>query len=734
MDGEFRASRCLAAALADQARQAGHRRALLLAGEPEWGWRAAAAIWAELAPARALWVGAAAPPGIEPLASRAAGQWLGRELDGLVWDAHAGLDPDALGALAGTLCAGALLLLVTPPLAVWLRPGDPDPPRSGLELDEAPPGRFLRRWARLLDVARGLVRLEQGRPPPALPEPGPPPPRLAATPPCRTQDQERAVAAIVQLAGGRRRRPLVLVSDRGRGKSSALGLAAAWLIRERGLRILLTGPRLAAVQPALDQAAAQLPEARRGAGHLLLDRGGLEFAPPDDLALQPRPADLLMIDEAAALPAPLLERLLTAYPRLLFSTTNRGYEGTGRGFEVRFRATLERLAPGWRRLELTTPIRWSAWDPLERLIDRLLLLDAEPAPDSALADLDPAACRCRWLDRDLLAADDRLLGQLFGLLILAHYRTTPGDLRQLLDGAGVRVLVSERGAELVGAVLLVSEGGLEPALAGLIAAGRRRVPGHLLPQTLSQHVGLGDAPLTRGWRLVRVAVHPAARRLGLGSALIREVLASAGAAGLDWAGSSFGANLDLTRFWARSGLMPVRLGLTRGASSGAYSLAVLAPLSPAGMDLYQRARERFHAHLPHMLADGLTNLEADLAAWLLEGDDRALQAHFTAQDWRDLESLAFGSRCQETCPAPVWALARAALAVPAPTSGLDALARALLVVRVLQKRSWSETATRLGLSGRAAGEAALRSAVAVLLPRLRAGWERPSGPVTGDQD
>ena len=119
-----------------------------------------------------------------------------------------------------------------------------------------------------------------------------------------------------------------------------------------------------------------------GPGRVDLGEAWLRFLPPDLLARAGPPADLLLVDEAAGIPAPLLQALLRRYPRIVFSSTVHGYEGTGRGFEIRFRKILDRLTPDWRALTLTTPIRWASDDPIEALAARALLLDAAPAPDS----------------------------------------------------------------------------------------------------------------------------------------------------------------------------------------------------------------------------------------------------------------------------------------------------------------------------------------------------------------
>ena len=49
-----------------------------------------------------------------------------------------------------------------------------------------------------------------------------------------------------------------------------------------------------------------------------------EFVAPDALLLHPSPAALLLVDEAAAIPTPLLERMLAHHARIVFATTGHG--------------------------------------------------------------------------------------------------------------------------------------------------------------------------------------------------------------------------------------------------------------------------------------------------------------------------------------------------------------------------------------------------------------------------
>ena len=87
---------------------------------------------------------------------------------------------------------------------------------------------------------------------------------------------------------------------------------------------------------------------------------------PSELVDELPNASCVLVDEAAALPIPLLRRLLARYSRIVFATTVHGYEGTGRGFAIRFRAHLDDRAPDWRQLKMTTPIRWAPGSPSNR--------------------------------------------------------------------------------------------------------------------------------------------------------------------------------------------------------------------------------------------------------------------------------------------------------------------------------------------------------------------------------
>jgi tRNA(Met) cytidine acetyltransferase len=707
----------LALDLRRQARSERHRRLLLLSGDAVWC-RAMAGRCLEAWPApQALWVGSAAPRGVPRLSLAEGRQVLGRELELLVLDAHEGFDPDVFGAASGAVVGGGLLLLLAPPLDRWSV--FPDPQNARITVAPHAPdslsGRFIARLARLLSGAAGVTVARQGEAVPVAPPTVTEPPRepVPEDGRFRSEDQRLAVAAILKILTGHRRRPLVLTADRGRGKSAAFGLAAAELLLAGRPRILVTAPRRAAVATLFAQARAHLPGAVQSAGRLVWEGGVLEFLPPDVLVCEGPPADLLLVDEAAGIPLALLERMLQRHARIAFASTVHGYEGTGRGFFFKFHALLDREAPGWQSQELKTPIRWAAGDPLEATVNRLLLLDAEVAPADFVATVDPVQCRFERLDRHVLAEDETTLRQLFGLLVFSHYRTRPFDLRHLLDGPNLEVYTLRHGDAVLATALLAREGGLDPELAPVIFNGERRVQGHLLPQSLVANLGLEEAAAMRFGRIMRIAVHPLLQGRGLGSRLLAHLESQARHAGLDWLGTSFGLAPELVDFWQGNGYRPVRIGMRREASSGAHSVLLLRPLTPAAGSLMTQARQRYQEQLTWQLADSHRTLEAALVwrLWCATAHSSGL----TDGDWRELRGFAHGHRGYEDSALAITRLLHARLGEAGLHARLSDAQLEVLVRRVLQHQGWGEIARALALPGRAGVQSTLREAVAALL-------------------
>ena len=680
-----------------------HRSGLILTGSEAWCLDAARDIYSgsDMGSAR-LWIGTHPMTGFDAVAAKKAHQVLGQTYDVVVFNGRSGFDVDALGAVSGTIRGGGQLCLLMPPFAHWSTFADPVRTRFTAfgysETDIKP--RWFSHLQRSIAESTGVLMLDQtgvvrGRLPRLQREPETDTELNDAD--CVTSDQVDAVEAVIRAATGQRRKPAILISDRGRGKSAALGIAAARLLRQGRGRIVVTGPQRETVTTLLDHAARLLPEARRSKNRLRWCNSSIEFLAPDRISDRTADDTMVMIDEAAAIPLPLLTAVVKNSSRLALATTVHGYEGTGRGFELRFGPLLSSQMRGERRVTLITPVRWAAGDPLERFIFRALMLDAG-ATTSADRPIDPTrGFHTERLDRHALVQNRNRLDQLFGLLVASHYRTRPSDLRYLLDAPGVSVYGVCCQSAIVGAALVVREGGLAADLARDVIRGRRRPRGHLLPVSIGTHLGIETAPQLTYQRIVRIAVRPELRRQGLGSRLINCIAKDAHQTGLDCLGVSFAADLELVDFWSKAAMQPIRLGVTQGKSSGANALLMLTGLTTAGEYLTRRAAHLFSRRLPDQLADPLRKADPSLVLCLL---NKGLKAKSPDPDeLLTASAFAAGQRGYAECVAELVTVSYHLLTDQ--LAGLQDETGALcLVLKVLQKRSWADCAAVLGLAGR----------------------------------
>ena len=253
----------LVARLRAEARETNERRLLVLAGSPDATRRRAAdaldSAGTDLD--RTTLLGQVDFLECERLAPRAARTLLGATRDAIVVDCHDECRPNALGIATGAVDGGGLLVLLTPPLSAW-----PDRRDDFDESLAVPPfergqviGYSRRRFAWTLRQHRGVAIVEVGpggpdsdtvvddglvHPAPRRQPRPPDPPEDAAFPAAAyeaalTADQADAVATLEALAEPGT--AVVVEADRGRGKSSAAGLAAASLALE-GRDVLVTAP------------------------------------------------------------------------------------------------------------------------------------------------------------------------------------------------------------------------------------------------------------------------------------------------------------------------------------------------------------------------------------------------------------------------------------------------------------------------------------------------------------
>jgi tRNA(Met) cytidine acetyltransferase len=671
------------------------------------------------------------------LSPRRADELLGTTQDCVVVDCLDACRPNALGRAAGAVDGGGLLVLLTPPLDSWPDRRDEFDqtlavPPFGIE-DVA--GRFRERLVSTLRAHRGvaIVDADDGRvvddgltdPAPRVAPSGVSPPSDVEFPAavydaCRTPDQRDAVLACERL-----REPdtaVVLEADRGRGKSSAAGLAAAALAAD-GDEVLVTAPNARNAAEVFDRAAETLAdldalatESREGAPAIETTTGGrIYYVAPADAVAQS--ADVLIVDEAAALPVRVLESLLAVAPSACFATTIRGYEGSGRGFDVRFRGHLA-TERDVETVALADPIRYAAGDPVEVWLFRALLLDARPPVAPLVEGRDPGEASYERLAQTDLAADETRLREAFGLLVEAHYRTEPDDLARVLDAPNVAVRALTLDGHVVAVALLAREGGLDPSLRREIYEGSR-VRGNMIPDVLTSQLRDPDGAAPVGLRVLRIATHHAVRSEGFGSRLLAEIRREFDATGdrpatgrfdpVDYLGVGYGATPALLSFWAAAGYETVHLSTTRNDASGEYSAIMLRPLTAAGGALADRHGSWFRRRIAGVLADALDDADPDVVRAALAAAPGGVDLDLSAFEWRVVASAAYGPGLFDVAPRPfrrlaLKALVDGALGDDSPSDGdagddLDssrADAERLLVAKVLQAHPWDAVADDLG--------------------------------------
>ncbi|WP_029406524.1 GNAT family N-acetyltransferase [Thiomicrorhabdus sp. Milos-T2] len=664
--------------------------------------------------------------------------YLGQEISGAVIDVKQGLSADTLGIVSGMIQSGGLLILLTPNLKEWASLNNPENSRflnTPFTLSDAKntfTDHLIQSWKN-----SNIIWLEQEN-------------SDASTRRLNqnhghnlshnlshsvdsvyhqmlpTEDQTHAIKAIHSVAFGHRKRPLVITADRGRGKSSALGIAAIDCLLNGKHHIAITASRLDQTKAAFKHAVAHLetiynPEQGLEV-EIIHNKPGLvsfkynnelktfEFIAPDYLILNPTAADLLLVDEAAHLPTPLLTDLLMRHHRLAFATTQHGYEGSGRGFELRFKKQLDILTPNWKACHLKEPIRWAENDPLELAINHALLLDASFADidESEVFDtITPLDLNFEKIETSELLDNRAMLESLFGLLVQAHYQTSPNDLQQLLNAPNIHILVAclqqAEQMHIIGAVLCIEEGKLNPT--------QTRSHGHLVPQLLTKNYAQNDFLLLSTWRIMRIAVHPAYQRNGIGQHLLQEVEKLATLAGIDYLSSSFGASEELLPFWFEQHFWPLHVGVKRDKASGSHNLVVAKPLTAMARQALALIQSRFQEQFPHILLESLPHLPAT-QVWQIINTFRFKKRNQGLN--KALINYQNNTRPYESISGKIWEWSIQS----AHTIGNASISeQAIWCDKVLKKESWQTVAHQHHLSGRKGVEDALKEMIANWIPK-----------------
>ncbi|XP_076664130.1 RNA cytidine acetyltransferase l(1)G0020 [Andrena cerasifolii] len=386
---------------------------------------------------------------------------------------------------------------------------------------------------------------------------------------CKTIDQAKALLKFIECISEKTLRSTVsLTAARGRGKSAALGLAIAGAITFGYSNIYISSPSpenlntlfefvfkgfdALGYQEHLDYGLVQStnPEFNKATVRVNVfrdHRQTVQYIHPTD-AHKLNQAELLVIDEAAAIPLPYVKAMLGPYLIFLASTIN-GYEGTGRSLSLKLLQQLrsqtagsnsheksdkqqnEKIVIGRQLNELTLEesIRYKPGDSIEQWLSDLLCLNATTNAPMLSGCPPPDMCQLYYINRDTLfsyhKASELFLQRLVALYVASHYKNSPNDLQMMSDAPAHHLFCLlgpvDSSRKTLPEILVVIQVCLEGEVSkrtindGLVRG--RRAAGDLIPWTVAQQYQDQDFPALAGARVVRIATHPDYHGMGYGS-------------------------------------------------------------------------------------------------------------------------------------------------------------------------------------------------------------------------
>ncbi|KHG29055.1 hypothetical protein F383_12755 [Gossypium arboreum] len=381
---------------------------------------------------------------------------------------------------------------------------------------------------------------------------------------CCTLDQGKAVVTFLDAILDKNLRSTVaLLAARGRGKSAALGLAVAGAIAAGYSNIYVTAPSPENLKTLFefvckgfdaieykvhidyDVVKSVNPEFKKATVRINIykqHRQTIQYIQPHEHEKLSQ-VELLVVDEAAAVPLPVVKSLLGPYLVFLSSTVN-GYEGTGRSLSLKLLQQLEeqsQLSKGvegsfsdrvFKKIELSESIRYASADPIESWLNALLCLDVTNSVPSISRLPPPSECDLYYVNRDTLFSyhkdSELFLQRMMALYVSSHYKNSPNDLQLMADAPAHHLFVllgpvdeSKNQLPDILCVIQISLEGqisLKSAIKSLSVGYQPH--GDQIPWKFCEQFRDPDFPSLSGARIVRIATHPSAMRLGYGSAAI----------------------------------------------------------------------------------------------------------------------------------------------------------------------------------------------------------------------
>lgn len=381
---------------------------------------------------------------------------------------------------------------------------------------------------------------------------------------CCTLDQGKAVITFLDaILDKTLRRTVALRAARGRGKSAALGLAIAGAVAAGYSNIYVTAPSPENLKTLFDfvcKGFAMLeykehldydivksnnPEFKKSTVRINIykqHRQTIQYILPHEHEKLSQ-VELLVVDEAAAIPLPVVKSLLGPYVVFLASTVN-GYEGTGRSLSLKLLQQLKEQSQKsksadnahsgqrFEEIELSESIRYASGDHIERWLNSLLCLDVTNSIPSITSFPQLGKCDLYYVNRDTLFSyhkdSELFLQRMMALYVASHYKNSPNDLQLMADAPAHHLFVllgpvdeSENCLPDILCVIQVClEGQISQESAKRALREGRQPFGDQIPWKFSQQFTDDVFPSLSGARIVRIATHPGAMRKGYGSVAV----------------------------------------------------------------------------------------------------------------------------------------------------------------------------------------------------------------------
>ncbi|KQK08319.1 RNA cytidine acetyltransferase 1 [Brachypodium distachyon] len=381
---------------------------------------------------------------------------------------------------------------------------------------------------------------------------------------CFTMDQGKAVINFLDsILDKSLRSTVALLASRGRGKSAALGLAIAGAIAAGYSNIFVTAPSPENLKTLFDFVCKGLnaleykehlhydvmksadPELRKATIQINVHkqhRQTIQYLRPQDHAKLSQ-VELLVIDEAAAIPLPIVKSLLGPYLVFLSSTVN-GYEGTGRSLSLKLLQQLESQSQPsvpsdrssssrlFKKIELNESIRYACGDPIETWLNELLCLDLANSIPNISRLPPPGDCELYYVNRDTLFSyhkeSEVFLQRMMALYVASHYKNSPNDLQLMADAPAHHLFVllgpvdesKNQLPDILCVIQVCLEGQISKKSAMKSLNEGHAPSGDQIPWKFCEQFQDNVFPSLSGARIVRIAVHPSALRLGYGSAAV----------------------------------------------------------------------------------------------------------------------------------------------------------------------------------------------------------------------